>query len=407
MPNEFAIAAHWNGEFDEDRFQAWCEGLRAGLKASSVSLGLIFVTPHYFEVADQILEIVRVHGRVPLLAGCSGGALIANGEEIEDGAGIVVALYHLPGAELKAVRFTQEQVADAGGPDFWHSQNGVPPGQTNGWLAFADPFHLDCEAWLKSWSESCRPRPVVGGLASGNYEDRRTQIYLNGDVFESGGVAVSVGGAVELQSVISQGCTPIGETWTITETEQNVIRQIANRPAAQVLIETFENLSEGDRRKTQQNLFVGLVIDEYREEFHRGDFLVRNLMDVRPDEGEIVVGAFPRLGQTLQFQRRDAEAATEDMVALLASARAALSGRAVYGGVLHCCNGRGSHLFGEPNHDAALIQDALGELPVSGFFCNGEIGPVGDGNFLHAYTASLALFVEKAKGRANSGDSSN
>lgn len=407
MQNEFAIAAHWNGDYDEDRFQAWCESLRAGLKAPSVSLGLVFVTPRYFDVAEQILEIVRVHGRVPLLAGCSGGRLIANGLEIEDDDGIVVALYHLPGAELKAARFTAEQVAEADGPDWWPSITGVAPRQTNGWLAFADPFHLDCEAWLRSWSDTYRPHPIVGGLASGSPESRRTQVYLNGEVFESGGLAVSIGGEVELNSVISQGCTPIGETWTITETDRNIIRQIGNQPAAQVLIDTFENLSESDRRKTQQNLFVGLVIDEYREEFHRGDFLVRNLMDLRPVEGEIVVGALPREGQTLQFQRRDAEAATEDMVALLADARATLAGRAVYGGVLHCCNGRGSHLFGEPNHDAGLIQEALGELPVSGFFCNGEIGPVGDGNFLHAYTASLALFVERAKRDANPGDSAN
>lgn len=406
MRNEFAIAAHWSGEFDEDEFQTWCEGLRADLQAPSVSLGLVFASSRYFELAEQILEIVRVHARVPLLAGCSSDSLIANGREIEDDAGIVVALYHLPGAELKAVHFTADQLAEADTPAFWHSASGVAPGETNGWLTFADPFHLNCEAWLKSWSESYHPRPIVGGLASGNHEDRRTQVYLDGEVFESGWVAVSIGGEVELQSVISQGCTPIGETWTITETDENVIRQIGNQPAAQVLIDTFEGLSEEDRRKTHQNLFVGLVINEYREEFHRGDFLVRNLMDVRPDEGEIVVGALPREGQTLQFQRRDAEAATEDMAVLLANTKAALAGRTVYGGVLHCCLGRGSHLFGEPDHDAGLIQSVLGDLPLSGFFCNGEIGPVGDGNFLHGYTASLALFVKKDRGEGEPGDAS-
>ncbi|MFT4590650.1 MAG: small ligand-binding sensory domain FIST [Limisphaerales bacterium] len=404
MQNEFAIAAHWSGEFDEDQFQTWCESLRAKLQAPSVSLGLVFASSRYFDLAEQVLEIVRVHARVPLLAGCSSDSLIANGREIEDNAGIVVALYHLPGAELKAVRFTADQLADANGPAYWHSTSGVAPSETNGWLAFADPFHLDCAAWLRSWSESYRHRPIVGGLASGNHEDRRTQIYLDGEVFESGGVAVSIGGDVELQSVISQGCTPIGETWTITETEENVIRRIGNQPAAQVLIDTFESLSEEDRRKTHQNLFVGLVINEYREEFQRGDFLVHNLMDLRPAEGEIVVSALPREGQTLQFQRRDAEAATEDLVALLARAKAALAGRTVYGGVLHCCLGRGSRLFGESNHDAGLIQAALGGLPLSGFFCNGEIGPVGDDNFLHGYTASLALFIKKANGEFQPGD---
>ena len=184
MQNEFAIAAHWSGEFDEDQFQTWCESLRAKLQAPSVSLGLVFASSRYFDLAEQVLEIVRVHARVPLLAGCSSDSLIANGREIEDNAGIVVALYHLPGAELKAVRFTADQLADANGPAYWHSTSGVAPSETNGWLAFADPFHLDCEAWLRSWSESYRHRPIVGGLASGNHEDRRTQIYLDGEVFE-------------------------------------------------------------------------------------------------------------------------------------------------------------------------------------------------------------------------------
>ena len=144
----------------------------------------------------------------------------------------------------------------------------------------------------------------------------------------------------------------------------------------------------------QGNLFVGLVINEYLEEFQRGDFLVRNLLGADPRSGALAVGAFPRLGQTLQFQRRDAAAATEDMVALLSRAKAGLDGATIYGACLCSCNGRGHRLFGQPNHDAGLIQQKLGPLGLTGFFCNGEIGPVGERNFLHGYTASLALFVK-------------
>jgi small ligand-binding sensory domain FIST len=396
MHSEHAVAAHWKGDFDEAGLRAWAEGLRGQLRAPRVSLGLVFLSPRFFPYAKQVLEILRVHGQIPLLTGCSSGSLIAGEEELEEDPGLVLALYALPGAELKAFHFTQEQVEEANGPNYWHLETGIGPGQTNGWLVFADPFNLDSEGWLRSWNEAYAPLPVLGGLASGDYTAQLTQIYLNGEVFEAGGVAIAVGGEVKLAGITSQGCTPIGETWTLTKVERNVIQEIGNRPAYEVLAETFSNLSAEDQQKARGNLFIGLVINEYLEEFHRGDFLVRQLLDADPQLGTIAVGAHPRLGQTVQFQRRDATAATEDLVALLARAQEQLSGETVYGGCLCNCNGRGQQLFGVPGHDAQLVQQYLGPLGLAGFFCNGEIGPVGEKNFLHGYTASLALFVKKS-----------
>jgi small ligand-binding sensory domain FIST len=131
------------------------------------------------------------------------------------------------------------------------------------------------------------------------------------------------------------------------------------------------------------------------EDFHRGDFLIRNLLGADPRSGSIAVGAMPRLGQTIQFQRRSAAAATEDMEELLTRARKQLGDTPIYGGCLCSCNGRGQNLFGRPHHDAQLVQQRLGPMGLAGFFCNGEIGPVGEKSFLHGYTASLALFVKK------------
>jgi small ligand-binding sensory domain FIST len=227
------------------------------------------------------------------------------------------------------------------------------------------------------------------------FSDPTTQVYLNGDVFEDGGVAVSVGGAVKLEGVISQGCTPIGESWTLTRVEKNFIHQIANRPAYAVLDETFQKLPPAEQQKARGNLLIGLVVNEYREDFHRGDFLVRQLIGGDPNSGVLAVGAQPRAGQMMQFQRRDAAAATEDMTELLARAKKQLAGSTIYGGCLCCCNGRGQGLFGEPDHDAGLVQKQLGPFGLAGFFGNGEIGPVGGKNYLHGFTASLALFVKK------------
>ena len=354
------------------------------------------MSPKYFPHAKQVLDILRVHAQIPLLAGCSSQGLIVEQREVEEGAGITLGLYALPGSTLKAVHFTQEQVEEANEAGYWRLETGVETDQTNGWLVFIDPFHLDSESWLRTWNEAYAPLPVLGGLASGDFAEHRTQLYLNGDVFEEGGVAIAVGGEVKLAGVISQGCTPIGETWTLTKVDQNIIHEIGNRPAYEVLAETFNTLSPEDQRQARGNLFIGLVVNEYLEDFHRGDFLIRNLLGADPRSGSIAVGALPRPGQTVQFQRRDAAAATEDMNALLARAKRQLEGATVYGGCLCSCNGRGQGLFGEPDHDARMVQQQLGPLGLAGFFCNGEIGPIGEKNFLHGFTASLALFVKKS-----------
>jgi small ligand-binding sensory domain FIST len=398
MQSTFSVVGHWSGDFDEPALQLWAEGLRAQLTAPRVSLGLAFVAPRFFKNAGAVMELLRVHAQIPLLAGCSSSGLIAGGQEIEEHAGLVLGLFALPGAELQGCHFTAEQVQEANGPAYWYSETGISNEQTNGWLVFADPFHMDADSWLRGWNEAYSPLPSFGGLASGDYAEQQTQIYLNGDVFESGGIAVSVAGDIQMTGVISQGCTPIGDTWTITKVEQNIIYEIGNRPAYQVLLDTFNQLSPEEQKRARGNLFIGLVMNEYEEEFHRGDFLIRNLVGADPKSGCLAVGALPRPGQTLQFQRRDARAASEDMTVLLDTVRQRLGNTPIYGGCLCTCNGRGHRLFGHPNHDAAMVQSRLGSPAVAGFFCNGEIGPIGDRTYLHGYTASLALFVKKDPG---------
>lgn len=395
MSNEFSVAGHWANEFEERELQKWAENLRGQLQATKVSLGLVFMSPKYFPYAKQILEILQVHGQIPLLAGCSSQSLIVGEQEVEQNAGLTLALYAIPGADVKAVHFTQEQVEEANGPGYWRLETGIEPNQTNGWLVFIDPFHLDSETWLRTWNEAYAPLPVMGGLASGDYSEQLTQVYLNNEVFEEGGVAISIGGDVKLAGVTSQGCTPIGDTWTLTKVDDNIIHEIGNRPAYEVLAETFNGLTPEEQKSARGNLFIGLVVNEYLDEFHRGDFLIRNLLGADPNSGSIAVGALPRLGQTVQFQRRSAAAATEDMNELLARTKNELGEATIYGGCLCSCNGRGQNMFGKPNHDAEMIQQRLGPLGLAGFFCNGEIGPIGERNFLHGYTASLALFVKK------------
>ena len=395
MGTVFSVADHWAREFDEAALRTWAGALRAKLAGQEVNLGLLFMSPKFFENAKEILEILQIETRAKMFVGCSGASLIAGASEIEEQPGLALGLYHLPGASLQAFHLTQEQVEESTGPGYWHMETGVGPEATNGWLAFGDPFSFQIDQWLNTWNEAYPALPTLGGMASGDYSAQRTQLYMNGQVFEDGCIAVSVGGDVALASVISQGCTPIGETWTITKAERNLIYEIGNRSAYEVLTETLNKLPLEEKQKLRGNLFIGLVINEYLEDFHRGDFLIRNLIGVDPNSGVLAVGAFPRVGQTIQFQRRDAAAGTEDMEQLLRATGSKIADRSVYGACLCSCNGRGRGMFGQGDHDARHVQQAFGPIGVAGFFCNGELGPVGAKNFVHGYTASLALFVKK------------
>lgn len=386
----------WKGGWDEAGITRWATALRQQLTSPGVTLGLVFMAPSLFSHAEEVLEILRVHGRIPCLVGCSGVGLVSGGDEFEEGADLVLGLHRLPGAALKAFHFDNDEIDATEDAAAWIQKTGLSADQVNAWLVFASPFDLNGEVWLRNWNKAYPGIPAIGGLASGDFSAQQSQVYLDGAVHEHGLVAVALTGEVTLETVVSQGCTPIGDSWTITRAERNFILGIANRPAYSVLMETFEGLSPEERKKSQNNLFVGLAIDEYREELHCGDFLVRNLLGGDPKNGALAVGAYPRAGQTLQFQRRDSETADAELSALLARARTDLAGRPIYGGCLTVCNGRGSRLFGVPNHDAGLVQEQLGPVAITGFFGHGELGPVARQNFLHGYTASLGLFVPKS-----------
>lgn len=395
MQGRHGVSGVWKGGWNEAGLARWAASLRRQLDAPGVTLGLAFLGPSLFAHAEEVLEVLRVHGRIPRLAGCSGVGLVSGGDEFEQGADLVLGLHHLPGASVTGLHLSRETIEATDDAPSWVRRTGLGPEQVNGWLVFASPFDLNGEAWLRQWNEAYPGIPAVGGLASGDFRAERCQVYLDGGVHEHGVVVVAIRGEIGLETVVSQGCTPIGQSWTITRAERNFILGIGNRPAYSVLMETFEGLSEEERRRSQNNLFVGLAIDEYREELHCGDFLVRNLLGGDPKNGALAVGAFPRAGQTLQFQRRDSETAAAELSALLARARTRLRHRPVYGGCLVVCNGRGEKLFGSPNHDAGLVQEQLGPVAVSGFFGHGELGPVARRNFLHGYTAALGLFVPK------------
>ena len=391
------MSGWWGGRWEEAAIVQWAEELRHRL-GKPAALGLLFVTPPWSDRAAALLEILQLHARVPVLVGCTTSAVIAGAQEFEGRGGFTLGLYALPKGAVHAVHVKQTDLETATDPTWWEAHTGVRREQSRGWLAFLDPLTMDVDGWLKSWNAAYPGVPVVGGLAGADFRHDNTLLFLNQQVLHEGGVLVSLSGQVELMAAVAQGCTPIGETWTLTRVEQNLIHQIGNRPAYEVLLSTVENLPVEQQERLGGNLFIGLAADEYRDEFRRGDFLVRNLLGVDPNSGVLAVGALPRAGQTVQFQCRDAAAADMELRERLECLRERLAGRRVYGGCLCVCNGRGRGLFGVSDHDARMVQEELGPIGLTGLFCNGEIGPVGSMNHIHGYTASLGLLVSRAAG---------
>ena len=393
MPQPDTIADSYLDPFEITAIREWLWSLRTRFEHPSLELALVFISPRFAEHSGLLLSLIKDEINPDLLAGCTSTSLISNGSEHENVTGFSIGLFHLPGAEIKTTCFSQKEVASAKSPDFWQIHTDVE--KTNGWIVFADPFHLDFDSWLGQWNQAYPNTPILGGLATGSPESHQTEIYLNDQVYSQGGIGLAIGGATHVRNVISQGCTPIGDPWIVTKASKNVLQEIGNRPAYQVLVDTVNALPKNLSQQVQGNLFVGLVTNEYSEEFQRGDFLIRNLLGADPDEGVLAIGAVPRLGQTVQFQLRSPEAAHNDLIELLQSKKTTLDDEVLHGGLLCTCNGRGKRLFGNANNDAGSVRQTFDNLGLVGFFCNGELGPVGNQNFLHGYTASVALFTSK------------
>ena len=370
--------------YDELRVRETAEALRAELGADP-TLAVAFVSADYAAHLEEFQEVVAVHGHAATLVGCTGSGLIGTAREAEMTAGFSLLFLHLPAATIRAIPLAQADVETSDSDAFWRDKAGPAPAA---WLTFANPFRFDADTWLREWNAAFPGTPVLGGLASGPQGDEDVTVFGPSIGNTSDALAIALDG-VRLETVVSQGCRPIGEALPVTRADEHMLIELGSRPAYQVLEQAFNTLAEAEKQRARGNLFAGLAVNEYKEQFARGDFLVRNILGADPATGAVVVGAHPRTGQTLQYQLRDAASADEELKTLLAPL-AAREEKPV-ASLLFCCNGRGKNLFGTPDHDAKAIAAALGTSPSAGFFCNGEIGPVAGTNFLHGYTASIGL----------------
>jgi len=369
---------------------AVCDQTLAALDGQP-DLAVVFVSADRADACDAIAGTLCDRLGTERLIGCTGETVVGVGQEVEGEPALSLWLARLPGADVLPMHLALHRTPEGGAILGW------PDTLLTDWPASAtllllgEPFTFPADFLLERMNEDHPDLAVVGGMASGASRPGENRLILGREVFAEGAVAVLLSGAARVRTVVSQGCRPIGPHFVITRSEQNVIYELGGKPAVIQLHGVLVTLPTREQEMVRHGLHLGRVVSEYQERFEQGDFLVRNVLGIDPENGAIVVGDYVRIGQTVKFHLRDWQTADADLRQLLAATRHPAGG-AIGGALLFSCNGRGTRLFPEPHHDALAIRNALGDIPLAGFFAAGELGPVAGKNFVHGFTASIALF---------------
>lgn len=358
-------------------------------------LSFVFASSHHLKNFPRLLHTMQERLSTHILIGCTGGGVIGDRREVEGRPALALMAGHLPDVTITAFHLEQPELEEEWPESYWHNRFGVTSADEPIFVLLPDPFMIDPQKLLDVFNTTFPNRPVLGGLASGGQSQSSCALFLNGEVLH-GAVGLVLRGNIDVHMVVSQGCKPIGLPQVITRCEDNIIHELGGRPALEVIRETIADLPEADQQLARNALLMGRVIDEYKDEFQRGDFLIRTFMGADPQSGAVAVGDRFRRGQTVQLHVRDANTAREDLHALMDNITPELQRQPARGALLFSCNGRGAHLYGEPDHDSRVVAETTGAIPTAGFFCNGEIGPIGTSTFLHGFTASIGIFREKA-----------
>ncbi|MBK5222337.1 MAG: FIST C-terminal domain-containing protein [Acidimicrobiia bacterium] len=350
-------------------------------------LATVFVTGNHAGALEDIASTVRTVLRPRVLVGAAATAVLGGHREVEQQPG--VAVWAARCAEVTPVRIRTARMDDG-----W-SVSGLPQLAADGervLVLLADPHSFPTEGFLRELSVTCPDLKVVGGLTSGTLGPGGSRLVLDDEQHTSGAVGVLLDRGADVATVVSQGCIPIGEPFVVTHADRNHILELGGRPAIDRLRDLLGELSPTDRASAARSLQVGVVVDESRATFGPGDFMVRAVMGVDSGTGAVGIGEIIEVGQTVQFHMRDPATAGDDL-------RRALDGTTAAGALVFTCTGRGSAMFGFPDHDADVISTYLDTRATSGLFVAGEIGPVHGRSLLHGFSTSMALFGPRGGAR--------
>lgn len=374
------------------------EAVSSGLTdEDGVSLLFAFVTPHFAAHFDRLPQLIRESLDPGCFIGCSGGGVLGAGHEVEGAPAISLIGASLPGVSVTPFRIEgAKKLPDLDGPpDDWQRLVGVEPDENPSLVILSDPFSSPTESLLSGLDYAYPDSPKVGGLVSGGPSPGTNRLFLGDEIHGGGSVGVALTGDILVDTVVAQGCRPIGELFTVTACDANYLYELDGEPALGVVRRMFSELEEDDFALARNALFVGVLMDEFTEDPDPGDFLVRNVIGFDPQQGTLAVGERLQSGMRLRFHVRDARTSAEDLRILLETYAEGSNSVPPEGALLFSCLGRGINLYREPDFDSSLLAEKVGPVPVGGFFCNGEIGPVGTSTFLHGYTSSFAFFRPK------------
>jgi len=358
---------------------------REGLGGERADLVAVFASGAHLAAPEATLEGVHEGLKPRHVIGCGAAGVLAGGREIEGGTAVAVWAAALGEGSAEPFHVIAEQgddgVAISGAPDL----DGAGAA-----ILLADPSSFPTDPLLRELAVRAPGVPIMGGLSSAQTLEGAGALFYGEELLEAGAVGVRFEG-VDILPCVSQGAAPIGPELAVTAAEGHVIHELAGRPALAKVREVVEALDEEERAMVGHGLLVGIVTDEPKPDYGRGDFLVRTLLGADPARETVAVGAMLRRGQIIRLHARDAASADRDLRESLDLRSRALGGPAA-GALVFTCNGRGRAMFGHPDHDATALETSLPGAAAAGFFAAGEIGPVGGESYLHGFTATIAIF---------------
>ncbi|MGG6297598.1 FIST signal transduction protein [Leptolyngbya sp. AN02str] len=378
---------------------------------ASADLALVFISSAFASEYSRLMPLLKEHLSVSALIGCSGGGVVGvDGSggicELEDEAALTLSLAHLPGVNVQTFHLVEEDLPDLDSPpNRWSDLIGVPPEDRPHFILLSDSLSSETRDLLPGLDYAYPEAVKIGGMAtsssmSGNGLFRDFEFYREGTV----GVALS--GNVVLEAIVAQGCRPIGHPYRVIEGERNIMLKLEQQDESgeandgeictplEALQSLYQDLDDDEQELAQNSLFIGVAQSEFKMRLEQGDFLIRTMLGVDPRVGAIAIGDRVRPGQRIQFHLRDADASAEDLEMLLQRYRQQHVGSSPAGALMFTCVGRGEGLYDEPNFDSKLFSQFIPNVPLSGFFCGGEIGPVGNSTFIHGYTSVFGICRE-------------
>jgi small ligand-binding sensory domain FIST len=369
------------------------EAILSQMDDKSVDLTIIFVSPQFKDKYQEIPKLIRDRISSGHFLGCSGGGIVGGGKEAEQQAAFSMTCAKLPDVEIKGIHTDTMKLPDQDtAPSVWREWLGVDVEKNPSFIFLADPFSFQGEEFLAGVDFAYPNSGKVGGLASGAQAQGGNALYLNDKIYNNGLIGLALSGNIGMDTIVAQGCRPIGEPVKVSKCDGTLLMGMDGQPPLELLQNVYEGLDENDKSLVQTSLFLGIEMDPLKDNPQQGDFLIRNIMGVEREVGGIQVGALLREGQLVQFHLRDKAMSAEDLKLMLNRYKTKENFKRASGALLFSCLGRGQYLYGKPNHDSDMFRDHIGDIPLGGFFCNGEIGPVGGTTFLHGYTSSFGIF---------------